>query len=101
LGAAFNSWTADKFSRKYSIQFASVIFIIGAALSAGSVNFGMFVAARCFIGWGIGMLISVIPMYGANAFHFLSLCKAKHFIQPRQEDLPWALLTSKTGISPK
>jgi MFS family permease len=41
----------------------AIILIIGAALCAGSVNVGMFIAARFIAGWGVGILISVIPMY--------------------------------------
>lgn len=65
LGALHNSWSADRFSRKYTIQLGAVILIVGAGLCAGSVNVGMFMAARFIAGWGVGILISAIPMYVA------------------------------------
>lgn len=43
IGAIFNSWSADVFGRKHTIQFGAVIMSIGAGLGAGSVNVAMFV----------------------------------------------------------
>lgn len=62
LGAIHNAWSADRFSRKHTMQIGAIILIAGAALCAGSVNKEMFIAARFISGWGIGILISVIPM---------------------------------------
>ena len=62
FAAAFPSWSADKIGRKRSIQLGSLIMIIGAALCAGSVDMAMFLAARFIAGFGIGMLITSIPM---------------------------------------
>ncbi|KAK2748131.1 hypothetical protein FQN57_001255 [Myotisia sp. PD_48] len=67
FGCAFLSWSADKYGRKRSIQLGSIILIIGAALCAGSVNMSMFLVARFIAGWGIGMLVTGIPMYQAEA----------------------------------
>jgi fucose permease len=36
--------------------------IIGAALCAGSVNVAMFLVARFIAGFGIGILVTSIPM---------------------------------------
>jgi len=44
------------------MQLGAVILILGAALCAGSVNIPMFLVARFISGWGIGILICVIPM---------------------------------------
>jgi len=62
LGAVHNSWSADRYSRKNTMQLGAVILILGAALCAGSVNIPMFLVARFISGWGIGILICVIPM---------------------------------------
>ena len=62
LGALFNAWSADRLSRKYSIMIGAVILVVGAALCAGSVSIAMFIVARFVTGWGIGIMISVVPM---------------------------------------
>ncbi|KAJ7189343.1 general substrate transporter [Mycena pura] len=66
IGAAVCSWSADKFGRKRTIQFASIILIVGTAICAGSVNNGMFMAGRIINGLGIGALVTVIPIYQAE-----------------------------------
>jgi MFS family permease len=62
IGAVLNAHSADRYSRKYTIQIGAILTIIGAALSGGSVNVAMFLVARFVSGLGIGILISVIPM---------------------------------------
>ncbi|TKA52875.1 hypothetical protein B0A49_11489 [Cryomyces minteri] len=42
---------------------ASAISILGGALQTGSVNIAMFLAARFITGWGIGMMVVLIPIY--------------------------------------
>ena len=54
-GALNQGWVADKYSRKYSIMIAVVIFTIGSAMQTGSVNYVMLVIARLIGGIGIGM----------------------------------------------
>jgi predicted MFS family arabinose efflux permease len=44
--------------------------IIGEALEAGSINIAMFLVARFIAGWGIGMMVVLIPIYQAE------ICKA-------------------------
>ena len=66
IGCALCSLIADKFGRKRTIQGASVILIIGAAICTGSVNNGMFLVGRFINGLGIGALVSTIPMYQAE-----------------------------------
>lgn len=66
IGAAICSWSADKFGRKRTIQYAAVVLVIGAAICAGSVNNGMFMAGRLINGFGIGALVTVIPIYQAE-----------------------------------
>lgn len=66
IGAAICSWSADKFGRKRTIQYAATILCIGAAICAGAVNNGMFMAGRIINGFGIGALVTVIPIYQAE-----------------------------------
>ncbi|KAK2798621.1 hypothetical protein FQN50_008779 [Emmonsiellopsis sp. PD_5] len=67
FGCLFISWSADAIGRKRSLQWGAIILIIGAALCAGSVNMAMFLVARFIAGFGIGVLITGIPMYQAEA----------------------------------
>ncbi|KAL9067482.1 MAG: hypothetical protein Q9157_006794 [Trypethelium eluteriae] len=63
FGAAFTSWFAQWAGRKRNIQWGAVIVIVGGALCAGSVDVAMFIVSRFIAGFGIGMLITAIPMY--------------------------------------
>lgn len=63
VGAMNQGWIADKYSRKWSILIATIIFMIGSALQTGSVNYEMLVVARLIGGIGVGMLAMVAPLY--------------------------------------
>lgn len=52
FGCILNSWLADKYGRKWTMIIASSIVIISTACLAGSVNIGMFIAFRFFVGLG-------------------------------------------------
>jgi MFS family permease len=66
IGAAACTYFADKYSRKRTIQYAAAILIIGAAICAGSVDNAMFIVGRLINGFGIGALVTAIPMYQAE-----------------------------------
>ena len=53
-GAIILSPCNELFGRKNSILISCVLYTIGAALEAGSINFGMIVAARVILGLGVG-----------------------------------------------
>jgi MFS family permease len=63
LGALNQGWIADKYSRKYSIVIAVLVFTLGSALQTGAVDYSMLVVARFIGGLGIGMLSMVAPLY--------------------------------------
>jgi MFS family permease len=63
LGCLTSAYTADKYSRKRTIQLGCLILIIGGTLCAGSVTIGMFYVGRVFAGIGAGILAVVVPMY--------------------------------------
>ncbi|TQS32514.1 hypothetical protein Golomagni_07166 [Golovinomyces magnicellulatus] len=63
LGAMNQGWIADKFSRKWSIFYAVIIFLLGSALQTGAMSFGMLVGGRFVGGIGVGMLAMVAPLY--------------------------------------
>ncbi|KAL1849896.1 hypothetical protein VTK73DRAFT_9790 [Phialemonium thermophilum] len=63
LGALFSSWTADTLGRKKAIFIGALLATIGGALQSGSVNIAMFLVFRFVNGLGVGMLLSLVPLY--------------------------------------
>lgn len=63
FGAFFNGPIADRFSRRWSILYANIIFLIGSAIQAGAQNLPMIFVARFITGLAIGMLSMVVPLY--------------------------------------
>ncbi|KAI9486212.1 MAG: general substrate transporter [Benjaminiella poitrasii] len=63
LGAFFTGFFCDRFSRKYSIMAASMIFCIGILFQIIGANFGLLLAGRLIGGFGSGLLNSAIPLY--------------------------------------
>ncbi|KAL1908304.1 hypothetical protein Sste5344_005831 [Sporothrix stenoceras] len=63
LGALFSSWVADKFGRKKTIFLGALLATIGGAITAGAMNLAMFLVFRFVNGWGIGMLLGLVPLY--------------------------------------
>lgn len=50
------SWLAEKLGRRWPIFIGSITILIGTILQAAAQNFGMFIAARWCIGFGLGLL---------------------------------------------
>lgn len=63
IGCAFNMWSSERLGRKRSIQLGCVISIVGAAIMTGSVDIPMFIVARFIMGFGIGILVTLVPLY--------------------------------------
>jgi MFS family permease len=63
FGCVFNMWGAEAFGRKRSIQLGCIITIVGAALMTGTVGIPMFIVSRFITGFGIGMLVTLTPLY--------------------------------------
>ncbi|KAG2217315.1 hypothetical protein INT45_003509 [Circinella minor] len=67
LGAWAGSWLsaypADRFSRKYTIVIACIIFLIGSAFQGGAQNVSYLMAGRFICGMSVGSLSTVVPMY--------------------------------------
>jgi MFS family permease len=62
LGALFSAWSADRLGRRPNLIIGAAVTSVGGALCAGSVNTAMFMVARFIAGWGIGMLITGVPL---------------------------------------
>lgn len=63
LGAIGQSFLSDWLGRKKALGIAAILALVGSALVAGSVNVGMLIAVRIFQGGGLGMLLTLVPLY--------------------------------------
>ncbi|RKU40996.1 hypothetical protein DL546_003477 [Coniochaeta pulveracea] len=63
IGTLFVMWSAAALGRKRSIQIGGFFSVLGGALQGGAANLGMFQAGRILAGIGIGILVTVCPMY--------------------------------------
>ncbi|KAG4424863.1 MFS sugar transporter [Cadophora malorum] len=66
VGALASSFIADKYSRRTSIQIASVFWIIGSIIQCLSINIGMLVVGRVIAGVCVGIASSICPVYQAE-----------------------------------
>ncbi|KAL4866582.1 general substrate transporter [Aspergillus spectabilis] len=66
LGALAQGWLADAVGRKKAFMLAAVCALIGAGLVAGSVAIGMLITVRLLHGFGLGMLVGLVPLYLAE-----------------------------------
>ncbi|TVY49658.1 putative metabolite transport protein YwtG [Lachnellula cervina] len=53
--------------RRMAIIISLFLYTVGAALEAGSINFGMMVAARVILGMGVGLEGGTVPVYVAES----------------------------------
>jgi len=65
-GALLLSPANEITGRRMAIIISTVLYTIGGALSAGSVTFGMIVAARVILGIGVGLEGGTVPVYVAE-----------------------------------
>ncbi|KAG1782069.1 general substrate transporter, partial [Suillus placidus] len=70
LGALFGAITsgilADKYSRRHSIFFASIIFCLGSGLQCGAQSLNNLIIGRAIGGFGVGALSMLSPLYMAE-----------------------------------
>jgi MFS family permease len=67
VGAISGGPVADHIGRKFSLMIASIVSIVGGALSAGSVHIAMLIIVRTIQGSGLGALATLTPIYLAEA----------------------------------
>src|ERR1700753_1126162 len=63
FGALLTGWMCEARGRKETMCLAAVITIIGGAIQTGSVTIAMFLVARGIAGFGIGMMVVLIPIF--------------------------------------
>ena len=62
-GALLLSPANEYLGRKNAILVSCLLYTIGAALCAGSVSYGMIIAARVILGIGVGLEGGTVPVY--------------------------------------
>ncbi|KAL2831632.1 general substrate transporter [Aspergillus pseudoustus] len=65
-GALILSPCNEYFGRKWAIIISLILYTIGAALEAGSINYGMIIASRVILGVGVGLEGGTVPVYVAE-----------------------------------
>lgn len=65
-GALILSPANEYFGRKGAIIISIILYTIGAALEAGSINYGMIIAGRVILGLGVGLEGGTVPVYVAE-----------------------------------
>ncbi|KAF2502955.1 general substrate transporter [Lophium mytilinum] len=63
VGAISQGWTSNWLGRKWSLFLASLLCVIGGALTAGSINIPMIICCRFIQGLGLGQVICLTPLY--------------------------------------
>jgi sugar porter (SP) family MFS transporter len=65
LGGALAGRLADRYGRRRLILISSIVFIVGAALSAIAPSHGVdfLVGARIILGWAVGAASALVPAY--------------------------------------
>ncbi|KAH7361278.1 hypothetical protein BKA66DRAFT_425907 [Pyrenochaeta sp. MPI-SDFR-AT-0127] len=65
-GAFLISPCNEYFGRRWAIIISCILYTIGGALEAGSMNYGMIVASRVILGAGVGLEGGTVPVYVAE-----------------------------------
>ncbi|KAI1630482.1 general substrate transporter [Exophiala viscosa] len=66
MGCWTMGWMCDARGRKQALWIAATISLVGSALQAGSAAIGMFLFARWLTGYGVGNLVTLIPIMQAE-----------------------------------
>lgn len=69
VGSLPAGFMADRFSRRFAITVAAIVFLLGGALQTGAQSRGMMLAGRFFAGWSIGGMGTLIPLYQSEIAH--------------------------------
>ncbi|CZR49825.1 uncharacterized protein FPRO_16033 [Fusarium proliferatum ET1] len=72
-GGFFGAFAAgpmgDWLGRRLAIMIGAIIFCVGGALQAAGQNLSFFYAGRAIGGFGVGILVMIVPMYQAEIAH--------------------------------
>ena len=63
MGSLFQGWLCDVVGRKKAFAVAGACSLVGGALITSSVVIEMLIVVRVLHGFGLGMLICLVPLY--------------------------------------
>jgi MFS family permease len=63
IGALFTHWLADRSGRIRAIQISAAICAVSGAIQAGSAHIAMFLVGRFVSGLGVGLIVTLVPIY--------------------------------------
>jgi MFS family permease len=63
MGAIAQGWISDWRGRRTGLAIAASCALVGGALAAGSAAIAMLIVVRILQGFGLGMIISLVPLY--------------------------------------
>ncbi|KAK9365569.1 hypothetical protein V1509DRAFT_675491 [Lipomyces kononenkoae] len=63
FGAFINGPICDRFSRRWSLLYANIVFLIGSVIQCAAQNIAMIFVGRFFAGLAICILSMVVPLY--------------------------------------
>jgi MFS family permease len=63
FGALTQGWVGDWLGRKKALAAAGLWALVGGALATASQNLAMLIAVRFLHGFGLGMIICLVPLY--------------------------------------
>ncbi|KAK1229268.1 hypothetical protein PQX77_007690 [Marasmius sp. AFHP31] len=66
FGALINGYLCDVISRRWTLLTGALICCLGTALTAGAQNSAYMFVGRFFIGWAVGSLSAVVPLYNSE-----------------------------------
>ncbi|KAH9238593.1 hypothetical protein K456DRAFT_1827817 [Colletotrichum gloeosporioides 23] len=66
LGSASVGITSDRLGRRRAIAFGCIWGVIGGALMAGAVHVAMLIMGRLLVGYAVGTITGVAPVFGAE-----------------------------------
>ncbi|KAK1573684.1 hexose transporter [Colletotrichum navitas] len=66
LGSASVGITSDRFGRRRAIAFGCIWGVIGGAMMAGAAHVAMLITGRLLVGFAVGTITGVAPVFGAE-----------------------------------
>ncbi|PTD02814.1 putative metabolite transport protein YwtG [Fusarium culmorum] len=66
LGSASVGITSDRFGRRKAIAFGCIWGVIGGAIMAGAAHVAMLIIGRMLVGFAVGTITGVSPVFGAE-----------------------------------
>jgi MFS family permease len=69
FGAAAGGPMGDRLGRRWTILGGAIVFCLGGALQTGAQSLSYLYAGRLIAGFGVGILVMIIPVYQGELAH--------------------------------